>query len=117
MRNRPWSLLALASLVALALPAWAAHTEKATLSLDQTATIGTMKLAPGTYQLEAVPGSSQLVILRNGERLGTQPCHWFRLHTKPSQTEVFLTRNRVQQVRFSGKLMAVRVGGAATAKG
>lgn len=117
MRNRLWSLLAVASLVALALPAWAAHTDKAMLSLDQTATIGTMQLAPGNYQLEAVPGSSQLAVLRNGERVGTQPCHWFRLQAKPSQTEVFLTRHRVEQVRFRGKWMAVRIGGAAAAKG
>lgn len=110
MRTRLVGLLAVASLLMLALPAWAAHTDKAMLSLMQPATIGAIKLAPGNYQLEVAPGGHQLAVYHNGQRLGTLACHWFQLQQKPSQTEVLLTKRRVEQVRFSGKTMAVRVG-------
>lgn len=109
MSNRLIAVLALASLFAL--PAWAAGNESASLFVTQPSRIGTVMLKPGSYRIRVRSRQSQATVYRHGRRIATVPAAWKRLPRRPQRTEILLSHNRVQQVRFGGRLMALTFPG------
>ena len=95
------------ALFALALPTWAAHEDSTEWIVNQPATIGTTQVKPGTYEIRAEEGQSQLSVLSNGKVIAQVPCHWTQLPAKPQNSEVVMTSDKVTQVEFGGRTQAI----------
>jgi hypothetical protein len=104
-------LTALSLIAFLALPVWA-HTDSAQLTVLNEATIGGTQLKPGTYKLEVKPNETQMkVVDTSTDRTVAQvPVHWVRVNNPPANTQVLLNKHQVQEIEFSGKTQAVRIG-------
>lgn len=90
-----------------ALPVWAGHTDYADWSVSQPATIGTMQVTPGEYQIKAEEGQSQLSVMSKGKVVAQVPCKWTNLPGKAEYSEVVIDSNKVTQVKFSGRNQAI----------
>ncbi|HUJ33392.1 MAG TPA: hypothetical protein VLY23_19070 [Candidatus Acidoferrum sp.] len=105
--------IAVAVLFMLAVPVWA-HTDTAQLSVTQPATIGATQLKPGNYRLEIKNNDTQLKVVDTDtdRTVAEVPCRWIQLNTKPDQTEVVLTHNKVTEIDFGGSTQAIKVLGS-----
>jgi hypothetical protein len=104
--------LTVLSLIAfLALPVWA-HTDSAQLTVLNATTIGGRQLKPGTYKLEVKPDQTQMKVVNTSTHrtVAEVPVHWVHVNNPPDYTQVILNKHQVQEVVFSGKTQAVRIG-------
>jgi hypothetical protein len=110
MSIRKKSYLAAIAIFGLSLPLWA-RTNSVTLEVDHTLTIGKQQLGPGSYNLKANDGDSELRIVRSndGKTIATVPCQWIDLSQKARQSEVLMQQDRIVQVDFDGKTKAVEI--------
>lgn len=94
---------------AFALPVWA-RTESASLTLNKPATIGTTTLKPGTYRFVTQPSTNDIRVEENGRTVATVPGKWISLKNKSPYTDVVLSNDQIQEIDFSGKMQAIRIG-------
>ena len=92
----------------ITLPVWAAHMDSITWEPNQPISIGTTQVKPGTYQLRAEEGQSELQVLQNGKVIATVPCTWMHLPNKAEYSEVQTNNNQVTQVQFGGRTEAAQ---------
>lgn len=97
------------AVAALAVPAWAAHKDSATLTFSDPTTIGSKTLTPGNYEIRAEENTNQLEVYQDGKLLTEVPCHWYQLGAKANDTEVLIDGNAVQEVHFAGRTDAVKI--------
>ena len=112
MRIRAKHCLTALSLIAfMALPVWA-HTDSAQLTVLNHATIAGKQLKPGTYKLEVDPDQTQMKVVNTQtyRTVAEVPVHWVQVKKAPNNTQVILNGHQVQEIEFSGKTQAVRVG-------
>lgn len=104
-------LTALSLIVLMALPVWA-HTDSAELTVVNRTTIAGQQLKPGTYKLEIQPNQTQMKVVNTEtyKTVANVPVHWVEVKNPPNSTLVLLNHNQVQEVEFSGKTQAVRIG-------
>jgi len=95
------------TLLIAALPVWAARAYTVEWSVSEPTTIGNMEIKPGTYELRAVEGQSQLEVMSNGKMVAEVPCHWIQLPSKAAADEVEVDSNKVTSVEFAGKTAAL----------
>ena len=108
---RVYTKMGLAVLFAIAfvVPAWAAHKISASITLGNTATIGTTTLKPGNYRVVADPNTNQLQLLQCGHVLATTNVKWVDLKKKSPYTAVVMDKDQIREIDFSGKLQAIRL--------
>jgi hypothetical protein len=114
MSLKPKFFGAVAAMVILTAPAWAAsnssHKDSTTIDVAQAATIGNTHLQPGHYTFEARENQSKLNVLRDGKVIATVPCHWVQLQKKPTNSEMLSNNNQVNEIKFEGRTQAAQVG-------
>ena len=117
MRIRVSSLFIALSALLITIPAWAAHVDATEFTPATQTTIGTASLSPGSYELRAQEGSNQLQIVQNGKVISEVPCQWEQLPQKAHDSEVLTSNNVVQEIHFSGRTAAVKIGSAQGSQG
>jgi hypothetical protein len=89
------------------MPAWAAHKYSVSWAVSQSTTIGSTQLKPGSYEIKAEEGQSQLQVLSQGKVVADVPCHWTQLPAKAAASEVEVDNNNVTSIEFGGKTAAI----------
>ncbi len=107
MRPNRKMYLATAVFLLFSLPA-IARTDSLSWQVFQPVTIGTTQLKPGTYELKAEEGQSELQIRSNGHMVATIPCHWIQLSAKAPNSGIETEGSQVTQVHFSGTTAAIQ---------
>ena len=92
----------------LSFPGWA-RTESVEFSIAQPVTVSGKTLDPGDYTINVKNGADQMDITKDGQVVLQAPCHWIQLKTKPDNTEVEFTANKMTEIEFGGKTDAVQV--------
>jgi len=94
---------ALAGLAVLTLvaPLWA-RTYKQPWIVSTPATIGSMQLKAGEYQLNADDAKKELTVSQNSKVLATVSGQWIKLPKKADYSTVVTDGNKVTQVEFDG---------------
>jgi hypothetical protein len=114
MSLKPKFFGAVAAMVVLTAPVWAAstssHKDSASIDFAKTTTIGNTQLQPGRYTFEAKEDQSQLNVLKNGRVIATVPCHWVQLEKKANNSEILSNKNQVNEIKFGGRTEAIQVG-------
>jgi hypothetical protein len=114
MSLKPKFLGAVAAIVVLTAPLWAAstssHKDSTSFDVDQATTVGSTQLQPGRYTFEAREDQSQLNVLENGKVIATVPCRWVQLQKKANDSEILSNNNQVNEIKFGGRTEAVQVG-------
>jgi hypothetical protein len=87
---------------------WAAHTDSIPFETTQPTTIGATQLNPGSYELRAEEGQSELQVIRDGKVIATVPCQWTQLTSKAADSEVQTSNNQVTGVQFAGRTDAIQ---------
>ena len=100
-------LVVAGSLAIFSLPALA-RTNTLSWRVDQPVTIGTTQLKPGSYQLKAEEGQSELQVRQNGQMVATIPIHWVQLPSKSNSSEVETDSGKVTEIHFSGTTAAIQ---------
>lgn len=108
MRRRLNLCLAILAVAAFAIPVLA-HSESTPLTLNQSATIGTVSLRPGQYTLTADTGMKEVMIKRDGKLVATVPGREVTLNRKPEYTAVVFNHRQIQEIQFEGKTEAIKV--------
>ena len=117
MRIRVSTLFIALSALLITIPAWAAHLDATQFTPATQTTIGTATLSPGSYELRAQEGSNRLQIVQEGKVISEVPCQWEQLPQKARENEVLTSNNAVQEIHFSGRTAAVKVGSAQASQG
>ena len=97
----------------LAAPIWAraerVRTDTAQWDTLQATMVGTTKVKPGDYQLQAQETKDTLDVLSNGKVVAQVPCRWIALSEKANDTEVMMNKNEVVQIQFRGRTEAIQL--------
>ena len=90
MGFRATRLILLISAFAMAVPAWAAREDTASVSFDHTVTVAGKAIQPGHYEFKVRPNDTtvQIVRSRDNKLIATVEGAWVALNSKPQQTEV-----------------------------
>lgn len=107
MRLRVSLLVMAACLFAMAAPALA-KTLSTSIDLDHETKLLNLELKPGNYRLVANEATGQVKVLRNYNVVGKVDGKWIKLNKKSQYSEILMTHHDIQEVRFSGKKMAVK---------
>jgi hypothetical protein len=107
MRLRASLLVTAACLFAMAAPALA-KTLSTHVDLDHETKLLNLELKPGNYRLVANEATGQVKVLRNYNLVGKVDGKWIKLNKKSEYSEIVMTHHDIQEVRFSGKKMAVK---------
>jgi hypothetical protein len=106
--------------VLLASSAFASN--KGSLQLTETATVGGTQLKAGDYQVkwEGTGANVQLSIMKGSKVLATVPAHVIDLSDKPSNDTAVVRKNAdgsesVAEIRFGGKKQAFAIGDESSA--
>jgi hypothetical protein len=86
------------SLVALALPVWALHIDSVSWVVSHPMTIGNTQVKPGSYELRAEEGKSEVQVVQNGKFIATAPCHWTDAPNKVQYSQVTTDNDQVTKV-------------------
>lgn len=107
MRLRVSFLVALACVFAMTAPAMA-KTVSTRIQITQEAKLLNLKLKPGNYRFVANTANNQVKVIRNYKVIGRVKGEWVKLHRKSRYTEILMTHHVIQEVRFAGKVRAVK---------
>ena len=89
------------AVLALVLPAWA-RTYKQPWIVSTPATIGSMQVKPGEYQLNADDAKKEVTVLQNNKVVATVAGQWTKLPKKAGYSTVLTDGNKVTQIEFDG---------------
>jgi hypothetical protein len=106
MRARLSSLIALLSLTALTVPAWAKD-QTADIKLNKAATIQGIALQPGKYHIVVYEEGTEVKFTRERKVVAYVKANWIRLDRKAEHSGLLLSGDAVDEVDFAGKEMAI----------
>lgn len=89
------------AVLALVLPAWA-RTYKQPWIVSAPATIGSMQVKAGEYQLNADDAKKEVTVLQNNKVVATVAGQWTKLPKKAQYSTVLTDGNKVTQIEFDG---------------
>ncbi len=107
MRLRVSLLLVALSLFGMSAPAWAG-TLSTQIDLIHAAKLANLNLKPGKYRLTANESNGQVKVEHHYRLIGRVKGNWVKLHNKPQYTEMLMTNHKIQEIRFAGKIKAVK---------
>jgi hypothetical protein len=102
-------LLAVAVILLLALPTFAAKVNSTTHTFTHPVTIGATQLKPGTYTFRAADGASEIEIVQGETVMGKAACHWVKLPAKADESDLETEAGKVTAISFRGNDQAVRI--------
>jgi hypothetical protein len=107
MHLREKHYLAGSMVLTLTMPVWV-RTYKESLTVDKSATIGSVQLKPGSYELTADDTKKKLNILQKGKIIPTVQGQWVKMPQKAQAGGVDSENDKITQVRFSGSDQAIQ---------
>lgn len=107
MRLRVSFLLVALFLFGMSMPVWA-RTISAKIDLIHAAKVVDVKLKPGNYRLLANESNGQVKIEHHYKVVARVKGKWVEIHHKPQYSEVLMTNHKIQEIRFAGKIKAVK---------
>ncbi len=110
MDFRATRLILFVAVFALAMPAWAAREDTASVSFDHTMIVAGKAIQPGNYEIKARPNNTTIQIFRSDDNklIATVEGTWVALNSKPRDTEVLSDKDYVEEVDFGEKTEAIR---------
>jgi hypothetical protein len=107
MHLREKHYLADLMVLTLTMPVWA-RTFKESLTVDKSATIGSVQLKPSSYELTADDTKKEPNILQKGKIIPTVQGQWVKMPQKAQAGGVDSENGKITQVRFSGSDQAIQ---------
>jgi hypothetical protein len=110
MLNRLSQCLALAAVVAFAVPVFAKRMSQP-LEVNQPTQIGSVTLQPGTYRVMADSNSNQVLVKRDrdGKLVATVEGKIVTLPHKSVYGAIVMDGQRVHEIEFAGKTQAIEI--------
>lgn len=107
MRIRVSLLLAALCLFGISAPVWAG-TIATHVDILHAAKVLNVKLKPGNYRFLANQSTGQVKIEHHYKLVARVKGKWVKIHNKPQYNEVLLTNHKIQEIRFAGKIKALK---------
>jgi hypothetical protein len=108
MRIHMKHYLAGLAVLTLTMPVWA-RTNKESVTLEKSKTIGSTQLKPGSYDFTADQAKKELNILQNGKVIATVQGQWVKIAQKAQYSTFDSDGDKITEVEFGGNDQAFQV--------